>query len=533
MRAQPGDKRKRRLQDKRVLQDNAAKPIRRLADQRLDFPGSVPLRKSYIVASTDRSGSTFLCSLLWQTGVLGAPAEYWNYRSRPGTKTIGIQMMERLNASSPGDYLKKLLACRTSKNGVFGVKAHSFDFKEALRKFPKLLDMLAPVTYIYIQREDKVAQAVSMAKATQTGAWVAQAKGNTANLNYDRDLISKCLNFLERQNLDWTQWFEKHHIDPFVVVYEQLISDSSVVVRGIVEFMGVQDDQREEVHPPDLEKQGDETNLEWVERFRQESETVGSKMPKASPAVDLAVTNRTAKGDAAVSRAEASHVFDRYDEIRDSAARPVDAKRLRHRYEAIIGSNRDLFPNARVLNIHSGDGRWSYAALDAGAAHVVGVDSERAQVEIARNIFAELRVNPGSFEFITGEILAALRPFRPESFDVVLCQEFTKLPDPHLFFQRLHRLQPKHIILDTAVIDGEVPMISFRLKDPDRTATNSDARSAAIRAVPNHELIRMLCDYFDFRWRLIDWGRLGISDWTGIRDYEGDRHRTYVLDRAA
>ena len=65
-------------------------------------------------------------------------------------------------------------------------------------KFPKLLDLLAPVTYIYIQRQDKVAQAVSMAKATQTGAWVAQAKANTANLNYDRDLISKCLNFLER-----------------------------------------------------------------------------------------------------------------------------------------------------------------------------------------------------------------------------------------------------------------------------------------------------------------------------------------------
>ena len=63
-----------------------AKPtdaITRLTDPRLDFPGPVQLRRSYIVASTDRSGSTFLCSLLWQTGVLGAPAEYWNFRSRP------------------------------------------------------------------------------------------------------------------------------------------------------------------------------------------------------------------------------------------------------------------------------------------------------------------------------------------------------------------------------------------------------------------------------------------------------------------
>ena len=212
MQARPGGK------QSRLAQENSAKPIRRLTDQRLDFPGPVPLRKSYIVASTDRSGSTFLCSLLWQTGVLGAPAEYWNHRRRPNGKPIGIQMTERLNASSPADYLKKLLACRTSKNGVFGVKAHSFDFKEALRKFPKLLEALSPVTYIYIRREDKVAQAVSMAKATQTGAWVARSEAQTENLNYDRDLIAKCLGFVERQDRDWAQWFEANHIEPFVVV---------------------------------------------------------------------------------------------------------------------------------------------------------------------------------------------------------------------------------------------------------------------------------------------------------------------------
>ncbi len=515
------------------LQDKSGKPIRRLTDRRLDFPAQVPLRKSYIVASTDRSGSTFLCSLLWQTGVLGAPAEYWNYRSRPGAKPIGTQMMERLGASSPADYLKKLLACRTSKNGVFGVKAHSFDFKEAIRKFPKLLDLLAPVTYIYIQRQDKVAQAVSMAKAAQTGAWVARADANTENLNYDRDLIAKCLSFLERQDLDWGQWFETNHIEPFVVTYENLTADAARVVRGIVELMDVQNDEREEVHPPALEKQGDETNLEWVERFKQENR-VSAKSGKSNipPAAGVAAAKYPIKDNVVVSRTEEPHAFDRYEESKDVAARPVDAKRLRHRYEAIIGKNRDLFRNARVLVIHSGDGRWCYAALDAGAAHVVGVENERAQVEVARNIFARLGVDPKSYEFVTGEILAALRPFGPGSFDLVLCQDFAKLPDPHLFFQRLRRLQPKHIILDTAIIAGKVPMISFKLKDPDRAGSNPAARSAAIRAVPNHELIRILCDYFDFRWRLIDWRGLGIADWTGVHDYEGDRHRTYVLDRA-
>jgi trehalose 2-sulfotransferase len=525
MRARPGNG------ELPLLQRNAAAPIRRLTDSRLDLPGPVSLRKSYIVASTDRSGSTFLCSMLWRTGVLGAPAEYWNYRVRSEAKPIGTQMMERLDASSPADYLKKLLACRTSKNGVFAAKAHSFDFKEALRKFPTMLEMLSPTNYIYIRRQDKVAQAVSMAKATQTGAWVANTKARTKNLQYDRDLISRCLGFVERQDRDWAEWFEGNQIDPFVVIYENLTADPGGVVRAIIEFLGVQNDERQEVNPPDLEKQGDEINEEWVARFQRESQADrGSHRFDTS---EVTATQPSVKSNGIASRSAHSHVFDRYDEIKDTAARPVDAKRLRHRYEAIIGQNRELFRNAQVLNIHSGDGRWSCAALDAGATHVLGVEDDLAQVDAARNALAKLDATSASYEFVNGEVLAALRQFPPESFDLVLCLEFSRLADPHLFFNRLRRLRPKHIILDTAVIAGKVPMVAFRLGEPDKTGPSEGSRSAAIRAVPNHELIRILCDYFDFRWRVIDWRALGITNWTGIRDYELGQHRTYVLDRAA
>ena len=185
------------------------------------------------------------------------------------------------------------------------------------------------------------------------------------------------------------------------------------------------------------------------------------------------------------------------------------------------------------MNIHSGDGRWSFAALDAGATHVLGVEDDLAQVDAARNALAKLGATSASYEFVNGEVLAALRQFPPESFDLVLCLEFSRLADPHLFFNRLRRLRPKHIILDTAVIAGKVPIVAFRLGEPDKTGPSEGSRSAAIRAVPNHELIRILCDYFDFRWRVIDWRALGITNWTGIRDYELGQHRTYVLDRAA
>ena len=53
-------------------------PIRNWMGRELDFPGSAAQRKSYVVASSYRCGSTFFCSALWRTGVLGAPAEYLN-----------------------------------------------------------------------------------------------------------------------------------------------------------------------------------------------------------------------------------------------------------------------------------------------------------------------------------------------------------------------------------------------------------------------------------------------------------------------
>ena len=58
------------------------KPIRFVLDERLDFNHGVPLSKSYIVASSYRSGSNYLCHELWRTGVLGSPVEFLNQPTR-------------------------------------------------------------------------------------------------------------------------------------------------------------------------------------------------------------------------------------------------------------------------------------------------------------------------------------------------------------------------------------------------------------------------------------------------------------------
>ena len=255
-----------------------------VADRHFDYPGPYPLRQSYIIASTPRSGSTFLSSVLWQTGVLGAPTEYWNCHKRESPKPIGSRMMQRLEAASRSDYLKKLLACRTTKNGMFGVKVQFDDFEEMLRQFPEVLDRLSPVNYIYIERADKVAQAVSMAKAMQTGVW-ASTGGRQRSVSpavYNKEMIARCLKKLEEQRFGWLRWFEANKIDPLTVSYEMLAMHPAATVRKIVRFLGAEKDRPQKVPIRMTEPQSDGTNKEWVTRFSRDMENVGA--PGLEPA---------------------------------------------------------------------------------------------------------------------------------------------------------------------------------------------------------------------------------------------------------
>jgi LPS sulfotransferase NodH len=238
-------------------------------DARLDFPRSVPLRKSYIVASSYRCGSTFFCSELWRTGVLGAPAEYVNIGAGRQLRDV---MMNRLQAASAEDYFEKLLACRTSRNGVFGMKVHFHHFEPALSWYPSMTKVLSPVTYIYLNRRDKLAQAVSMAKAMQTDAWTSMDGVPEITLRYDEAFITQCLEDIQQQRLGWLRWFEMNNITPFVVNYEDLVADKASVIRRIVELFDVADDEPEEVRLPVTRKQGDGTNIEWAARFRREAD---------------------------------------------------------------------------------------------------------------------------------------------------------------------------------------------------------------------------------------------------------------------
>jgi LPS sulfotransferase NodH len=53
------------------------------------------------------------------------------------------------------------------------------------------------------------------------------------------------------------------------VHYEDSVADAASVIRSIIDLLDVANDEPEQLALPVLEKQGDQVNLEWRDRFQQ------------------------------------------------------------------------------------------------------------------------------------------------------------------------------------------------------------------------------------------------------------------------
>lgn len=210
-------------------------------------------RKSYFLCSTPRSGSTLLCHALQQTGKLGAPDEFFSPDS------------EARWGAEPDALIRQLIAERTV-NGVFGIKAHFNEFMPVY--LSKHMEWLRPAQYVFLDRGDKVAQAVSLVKADQGGWWNSLQTKPSAKPRYDYDEILRALHFILEQNHAWAAFFAANDIERLSITYERFLEAPGETVRLIGEYLDV------DVDPAliDLERlalrpQRDETNAAWRARF--------------------------------------------------------------------------------------------------------------------------------------------------------------------------------------------------------------------------------------------------------------------------
>jgi LPS sulfotransferase NodH len=233
---------------------------------------------SYVVCSTARSGSTYFCAALRKTGVAGVPDEYFEQQHFS-------HWCDEWGVSSFADHVEKAIETATTPNGVCGIKTHKGGFLEyfirnllELPRYrgrglsaPEVMGELFPnLHYIWLTRRDKVRQAVSLWRATETGQWVWSRQQPTASPRaYDFKRIDTNLLYIVRSEAEWQEYFTAAGVRPLTVVYEDFVCEYEETVGRVLRHLGVEP-PAEPSPRPWMRKQADEESEQWVRRYREE-----------------------------------------------------------------------------------------------------------------------------------------------------------------------------------------------------------------------------------------------------------------------
>jgi LPS sulfotransferase NodH len=229
-----------------------------------DFVGSPQPSRFYVVCSTPRSGSTLLTRLLWRSGRMGAPHEYFNIQ------TVLFRMQLRFRSDSIHAYTDELLRRRTGPNGVFGFKLHQEHWHTFW--YCGRFNVFRDLKYVRIRRRDRLAQAISLAIARQTGQWTSDVPAK-AEPRYDFNQTRRAMQDLDRMERGWDTELTARKVKPLELVYEDFRNDTDSGLRAVYDFVGV--DPNEPATPvplPELERQTAPINREWTDRFKQDWE---------------------------------------------------------------------------------------------------------------------------------------------------------------------------------------------------------------------------------------------------------------------
>ncbi|MGE5208611.1 MAG: Stf0 family sulfotransferase, partial [Alphaproteobacteria bacterium] len=202
---------------------------------------------SYIIASTQRSGTHLLCSILRSTGIAGSPEEF--FLSKPGET-----WEKRWRVPSRDAYLESVLEQNTGTNGVFGAVVMWSYFQRMLQMLQEvpgynrfsgaglLAEVFSRPKYIWMRRRNRVEQAVSWAIACQTGVW-ARRVGITSQSGvtpqFDFKVIDEWCKRIETHEAEWSNYFRENQIEPLVLFYENVVQCHRATAERVLPFLGL------------------------------------------------------------------------------------------------------------------------------------------------------------------------------------------------------------------------------------------------------------------------------------------------------
>lgn len=256
--------------------------------------------RKIIICATQRCGSTLLCKELEATGVLGKPKEFY------------LKAASLLSKEDADEFLNRMLAKGSTANRVFAVKvmqdqwplmssAHQLVAARSAQFYSKFFHrkradfalnefqlFYKNAAWVYLQRQDIVAQAVSREMAVQTNICHVVKEGTSkaglgakfghcledsqiahynAQASYDFERILTHVRAIKREEFLWMQFFSSYNIKPLALSYERIVTAKDYRAE-IAKKINV-DLPAKRIDSP-LVKLANEMNEEWTQLFKQD-----------------------------------------------------------------------------------------------------------------------------------------------------------------------------------------------------------------------------------------------------------------------
>lgn len=230
----------------------------------------------YLICSVERTGSTLYSELLQQTGLAGRPV------IEPFNMKIQTTAFRYHQFSTYGSYIEFALRQATTPNGVFGInlmwrhlprvigeleRARSWNGETSIQMLQHYLPGLS--RFVFTQRRDALAQAVSWAIAYQTDRWKSTDPDVGKKPSYDFSLLDALYQNVIADNFSWETWFKLGDIKPLRVTYEDLVEDPHGEIFRTFEHLGLRMPAKLSL-VTHVKKQGTALNQIWHDRYLED-----------------------------------------------------------------------------------------------------------------------------------------------------------------------------------------------------------------------------------------------------------------------
>lgn len=231
-------------------------------------------RRTLLVCTHMRSGSTLLGEALYRAGGLGLALEYFHGGVRPG-------LAARWGTPDLDSYAAAVVRHRTEPSGSLAVKLFWPDVQAlcaergrgtAPAEVSRTLGELFPdPTWILLTRRDVLRQAVSQMTARASGVWrrIPGVDDRQARAMPDYDFLELAAHagHIRECQEAWEAWFRHQGIEPHRVWYEDLEADYAGTAGALLAALG----RPGPVEPPRMRRHGWAHTEEFMRRFLEDA----------------------------------------------------------------------------------------------------------------------------------------------------------------------------------------------------------------------------------------------------------------------